>query len=180
MNVDGERNCAGCKIMEFGFSFGSNLGDRLANLSAGKAAVLALPGVRWIAQSFVYETEPVGVSPLYQKLKYLNAILIVECDMDPLLCRDRLKAIEAARGRPLGGERNAPRPLDIDIIYAGDLHWTTGELIIPHARWREREFVVRPLADVRPNLVLPGETQTIQKICDTMTNQGVLFWTREW
>ena len=150
--------------MEIGLSLGSNLGDRLGNLQAAARAIAALPGVRIVAASPVYETEPVEVQAQFQSLHYLNAILILASagDLDTLALA--LHGIEADLGRRRGADRNAPRPIDIDLLYAGQEQRTGATLQIPHPRWAERRFVVQPLADVRPDLVIPGSRGTVAQV----------------
>ena len=167
--------------METGLSLGSNLGDRLANLSAAKKQILAIPGVKLLAQSPVYETDPVGVRPEYKELKFLNVILVVDGPWDAHSWFDRLRAIEGNMGRHRGLDRFAPRAIDIDIIYVGDVHIESGGLVVPHPRWMERRFVVQPLADVRPDLLLPGMKRTVKQVLDALPeDDGVALLTRDW
>jgi 2-amino-4-hydroxy-6-hydroxymethyldihydropteridine diphosphokinase len=150
--------------METGFSLGSNLGDRLAHLSEARRRILTLPGVRCVAQSPVYETEPVGVKPEYRHLKFLNAVLVVESEQAPAWWLTALRRLEEDMGRNRTEDRYAPRPVDVDILYVGQERIRDpGRLEIPHPRWTIRRFVVQPLADVRPDLVLPGETLTVRE-----------------
>jgi 2-amino-4-hydroxy-6-hydroxymethyldihydropteridine diphosphokinase len=154
--------------MEFGLSVGSNLGDRLANLQQARTRLASVPGVRLLAQSPVYETEPVGVDPEDQDKAFLNAILILETDLPPRDLAARLLAIEAGMGRRRDAQRNAPRVIDIDLIYAGSLTIRTPDLSVPHPRWASRRFVVQLLADVRPDLMLPGERRTVRQVLQSL------------
>lgn len=155
---------ADVRPVEVGLSIGSNLGDRAGNLDAVRSAIDALAGVRTVAESPVYETEPVDVPAESADMPFLNAVLIVQSDLDPSELAARLRAVEDKLGRTRTPERNMPRTADIDIVYAGRLRMHTPDLTIPHPRWRGRRFVVQPLADVRPDLVLPGETRTVTEI----------------
>lgn len=150
--------------MELALSLGSNLGDRLATLREAARRISALPGVRLVAAAPVYETEPVGAGQEYAALKYLNTILIAETSGDLDTLAAALHGIENSLGRVRSIDRYAPRTLDIDILYAGDTVRHDGELDLPHPRWAQRRFVLQPLADVRPGLVLPGETRTVAEI----------------
>ena len=146
--------------MRAGIALGSNLGDRLAQLRLARERVLALPGVSAPAlSSRVYETEPVGSGP--DADAYLNAVLEVEYDGQPITLLDGLQRIEADFGRPSKRPRNAPRTLDLDILYAGNLVLSNAEVVIPHPRLHLRRFVLTPLADIRPNLILPGHHENI-------------------
>ena len=149
--------------MRAAIALGSNLGDRLANLTAGREAVLRLPGVSAPAlHSRVYETEPVGTGP--DAGPFLNAVMEVEFTGDPLALLAALRAIESALGRPTRHPRNAPRTLDLDILYAGDLVLRDDTLILPHPRLHLRRFVIAPLNDIRPDLRLPGQSRTIAEL----------------
>jgi len=147
--------------METGLSLGSNLGDRLANLRAARERLLALPGVRLLAAAPVYETEPVGVKPEFRHLAFLNTVLILEGDLSPVEWRRTTARIEDELGRVRSADKFAPRTLDIDVLYVGDCCVDDGGLVIPHPRWMLRRFVLQPLADVRPELVLPGAALTV-------------------
>lgn len=149
--------------METGLSLGSNLGDRLANLRAARQRLVALPGVRLLAAAPVYETEPVGVKPEFRHLAYLNTVLILEGGGLPAEWRRQTALIEDELGRVRSADKFAPRTLDIDLLYVGDHCVDEGGLIIPHPRWMLRRFVLQPLADVRPDLLLPGATQTVRQ-----------------
>ncbi|NBU65410.1 MAG: 2-amino-4-hydroxy-6-hydroxymethyldihydropteridine diphosphokinase [Chloroflexia bacterium] len=147
--------------MRTGIALGSNLGDRLAHLRSGRDAVLALAGVSGPARlSRIYETEPVGSGA--GGGAYLNAVLEVEFSGPAIELLEGLQAIEAGHGRPSKRPRNAPRTLDLDILYLGNLVLSNEEVIIPHPRLHLRRFVLAPLADLRPELVLPGQQG---KIC---------------
>ena len=150
--------------MEIGLSVGSNQGDRLRNLCASRVRIAALSGVRIVAASPVYETDPVDVAEEFRSQTFLNAVLVVACDGDLPAFSRAIHAIEDAMGRARGADRNAPRPIDIDIIYAGAEHHDETDLRVPHPRWKERRFVVQPLADVRPDAVLPGESRSVRAV----------------
>lgn len=152
--------------MEIGLSLGGNLGDRLALLREATRRIAALPGLRLLAIAPVYETEPVGVRPEHAHLAYLNTVLIVEAPdaLDLQALADALHAIEWDLGRRRTEDRNAPRPIDIDVLYAGAVTRADGILDLPHPRWARRRFVVQPLADIRPALRLPGESRTVAEI----------------
>lgn len=147
--------------MEVGLSLGSNLGDRRAALQEAVRRLVALPDVRLLAAAPLYETDPVGVRPEIAHLKYLNTVVILDAPTDLTALSTAIHDIEDAMGRRRGADRNAPRVIDIDILYAGDATRADGVLDLPHPRWAQRRFVLQPLADVRPTLVLPGATGTV-------------------
>jgi 2-amino-4-hydroxy-6-hydroxymethyldihydropteridine diphosphokinase len=147
-------------LLSVGIALGSNLGDRLANLRAGRAAAERWHrGDRPAAVSAVYETEPVDCPP--GSAPFLNAVMEIQTSLQPAELLARLRAVEIELGRATRAARNAPRPLDLDILYAGDLLIDTLELSMPHPRMTTRRFVLQPLSDIRPDLVLPGQEHTI-------------------
>lgn len=164
-----------------GLSLGSNIGDRRATLCAARDRLAALPGVRLIAQSPLYETEPVGVKPEHQHLRFLNAVLILETDRPLADLQPAVQDVEQALGRVRGPDRFAPRTIDVDILYAGAYVHETDQLTLPHPRWARRRFVVQPLADLRPELVLPGERHTVREILAALPpGEAVSLFSRAW
>lgn len=150
--------------MEIGLSLGSNLGDRLNNLLKARVKILSIPGVELSAASPVYETEPVDVLPEYKQLPFLNAVMIILTEVAPETLLGGLRSIEVIMGRNPGGRKNSPRPIDIDMIYAGNIVTRCKDLEIPHPRWMRRRFVVQPLCDVRPALMIPGENRAVSEV----------------
>ena len=166
--------------MRTAIALGSNLGDRLANLATGRDAVLRLPEVSApILLSRVYETEPVGTGT--DAGPFLNAVMEIEFDRDPLDLLFAMRAIESALGRPNRHPRNAPRTLDLDILYIGDRVLVGGDLIIPHPRLHLRRFVLSPLNDVHPELRLPGQVQSVSELLANLSNPaGVALFSATW
>ncbi len=149
--------------MRAGIALGSNLGDRLAHLREARSQLRALPGVSEpVKCSRLYETEPVGTDS--RAASFLNAVIEVEFDGQPITLLDGLHAIEARMGRPSQRPRNAPRTVDLDILYVGNLVLCNDEVVIPHPRLHLRRFVLTPLADIRPELVLPGQQCTVAEL----------------
>lgn len=167
--------------METGFCLGSNMGGRLRLLSQAKTLILLEPQVKFIDQSPVYETEPVGVKPEYKVMKFLNAVLIVQSPYTAGEWLAKIKKTESLLQRVRTEDRNAPRTIDIDILFSGDQVVDSDLLQVPHARWAERRFVVQPLADVRPELVLPGTKSPVRKILAQMTDMAdVRLFSERW
>jgi 2-amino-4-hydroxy-6-hydroxymethyldihydropteridine diphosphokinase len=122
-----------------------------------------------VGRSSLWETEPVDVKPEFQHLKFINAVLIVESVRH---ARDWLTCIgEIERGfgrtRP-SNDKNAPREIDIDIIFAGDSLIGSGGLIVPHPRWASRRFVVAPLAELQPDRILPGAGGSVAQVLSAL------------
>lgn len=159
--------------MRAGIAVGSNLGDRLAQLRSGRDAVLQIPSVGLpLLCSRVYETEPVGTSDAAGA--FLNAVIEVEYDGHPMGLLDALQGIEAQHGRPSKRPRNAPRTLDLDILYVGNCVLTNEEIVIPHPRMHLRRFVLAPLNDIRPELILPGQHQTIAELLAALSDPSAV------
>jgi 2-amino-4-hydroxy-6-hydroxymethyldihydropteridine diphosphokinase len=163
--------------MEMGLSLGSNLGDRLRNLQTAKAELAAIPGIEILERAPVYETEPVDVAPAHQHRRFLNTVILIETSKSPEELLRFLRIIEQRQGRRRTADRNAPRPIDIDIIFAGQMRRRGGPLTLPHPRWAERRFVVQPLADLRPDLVLPDEPRPVLDVLRALppVPKAVLF-----
>ena len=139
-------------------ALGSNLGDRMGNL---KSAVKRLSEKMTIKKfSSVYETEPVYYKdqPLY-----LNSVLSATTELGPSDLLRFVKGIETDLGRQ-PSFRNAPRIIDIDILFYGNQTIETAELAIPHPRLAERAFVLVPLAEIAPGLVHPVIRKKITKL----------------
>jgi 2-amino-4-hydroxy-6-hydroxymethyldihydropteridine diphosphokinase len=131
-------------------ALGSNLGDREANLAFGLSA---LPGfITHLRQSTWHDTTPVGVPP--DQPRYLNGVVVGETSLSARELLDRLLAIEEAAGRTRPSPL-APRTLDLDLILFADKKIEEPGLSVPHPRFRERLFVLEPLAEVAPDWIDP-------------------------
>lgn len=149
------------EAVEVGLSLGSNQGNRLQYLREATKEIKDIPGIELVAASPVYETEPVGVKPQYRDMAYLNAVLVIQTQLTMQDLSDRIHAVEEKLGRVREDDRFAPRTIDIDILYAGETVCKEDALTLPHPRWAERRFVLQPLADLRPNLHIPGSQQSV-------------------
>lgn len=146
-----------------GIALGSNLGDRMHNLRAALAALREIAAPREpVLAAPVYQTEPRLCPP--GSPDFLNTVVEIGFDGGPLELLARTRCIEQHLGRTRGEERNTPRTIDIDLLYLGDAMLGEVQLTLPHPRIGERRFVLQPLADIRPELVLPGHTQTITEM----------------
>jgi 2-amino-4-hydroxy-6-hydroxymethyldihydropteridine diphosphokinase len=146
--------------MRAGIALGSNLGDRLATLKRARQRVEQLPKTQPpILVSAVYETEPVGCEP--GTPKFLNAVFEISYDGEAAELLQELRTIEANLGRAREHERNVSRTVDLDLLYFGDAVVSTPDLQLPHPRIAGRRFVLEPLHDICPNMILPGERENI-------------------
>jgi 2-amino-4-hydroxy-6-hydroxymethyldihydropteridine diphosphokinase len=135
-------------------SIGSNLGERRNSLQGAVNSLADTPEVWVTAVSPVYETEPVDAPD--GSRKFLNAVVLLDTTLSARTLLERAHAIESAYGREPGGERNAPRPLDVDLIVLGDRRADEDDLVLPHPRAGERAFVLVPWLDVEPDAEIPG------------------------
>jgi 2-amino-4-hydroxy-6-hydroxymethyldihydropteridine diphosphokinase len=132
---------------------GSNVGDRRTNL---QGAVDSLPGrgVEVLASSSVYDTEPVGL--VLDQPEFLNACIRIRTALEPEELLDACKAVERDLGRVAGGVRHGPRPIDVDLLLLGDETYRSERLSLPHEQVTSRRFVLVPLLELAPDLVVPG------------------------
>jgi len=150
---------------------GSNVGDRRAHL---ERAVKELPahGIRVLASSPVYETEPVG--QVLEQRDFLNACLRVGFDSGPEELLDACKEVERTLGRAAGGIRHGPRAIDVDVLLLGSLRHASPRLTLPHPEISRRRFVLVPLLDLDPELLLPGGTRAAEALAALPDGQAVV------
>ncbi len=134
---------------------GSNVGDRLGNLRAARAA-LGRHGAPVTGSSSVYETEPVG--EVTDQRDFLNACVRVETRLGPDELLAACKAVERELGRTPGGVRHGPRPIDVDLLLFGGLERRGDHPTLPHPDILARRFVLVPLVELEPDLRLPDGT----------------------
>ncbi len=136
-------------------ALGSNLGDRRAHLAVGVRKLAAF--LSHLRQSSLRDTTPVGVG---EQPRYLNGAVVAETELTAQALLDRLMAVEREEGRerPRPG---APRTLDLDLILYGDQRIVEPGLVVPHPRFRERLFVLEPLAELVPGWIDPGTGDAI-------------------
>ena len=132
---------------------GANLGDREGTIRRAVELVDASPHVEVVAVSTLLETEPWG--PVAQPA-YLNGALALETDLGPRAVLDLLLEVERRLGRVRDGERWGPRTIDLDLLLYGDLAVDEPGLALPHPRVHERRFVLEPLAELAPDVLVPG------------------------
>lgn len=134
-----------------GIGLGANLGDARATLAAAIEALAALPGSRLVASSSIYRSAPIDSSGP----DYLNAVVLLDTRLAPHALLAELQRIELEHGRERP-YRNAPRTLDLDLLFHGTQCIESPTLTLPHPRLHERAFVLRPLAEIAPGQQIPG------------------------
>src|SRR5205823_9946042 len=166
--------------MRAAIALGSNLGDRLANLQSARDRIRAVDGVTEpTVQSTVYETSPVDCEP--GAPNFYNAVIEIgfKGSADALLMH--LRQIELALGREREHRRNVSRTIDLDLLYFDDLRCDEMDLQLPHPRIAERAFVLRPLADIAPDLRLPGQPATVRELLANLgSDQSIRPVTDKW
>lgn len=134
---------------------GSNLGDSDRQLRDAMDQLKALPGTRLLRRSPIYRTPPWGV---LDQPDFLNAVVQLDTTLSPHGLLDDLLAIEVRAGR-VRAVRNGPRILDLDLLHVDGVLLDDDRLTLPHPRLAERAFVLLPLNDLAPELLLPGQGQ---------------------
>jgi 2-amino-4-hydroxy-6-hydroxymethyldihydropteridine diphosphokinase len=142
------------------------VGDRKDNINGALASLRTLPGARVVACSSLHETKAWG--PVAQG-DYLNAACVIETGLTPVELLAELHMIERAHGRDRAREvRFGPRSLDLDILLFEGVVLEESALAIPHPRLHERLFVLRPLAEIAPNLVHPVLRKTVRELLEEL------------
>jgi 2-amino-4-hydroxy-6-hydroxymethyldihydropteridine diphosphokinase len=132
---------------------GSNLDDPVAQVRAGLRALSALDDTRVECSSSLYRSEPVG---LKEQPDFVNAACRLRTSLAPARLLQDLLLIERTHGRVRGLQTGGPRTLDLDLLLYGQETHHAPDLILPHPRLHERAFVLYPLLELDPDLVVPG------------------------
>jgi 2-amino-4-hydroxy-6-hydroxymethyldihydropteridine diphosphokinase len=135
-------------------ALGSNLGDARGQIVAAFDALNSLPQTRLLNRSALYLTPPWGV---LDQPAFINAVARLDTALAPHELLDGLLGIERAAGRVRDGERWGPRTLDLDVLHMENVVMSDDRLTLPHPRIAERAFVLLPLSELAPDLLLPGQ-----------------------
>ena len=150
---------------------GSNVGDRRANLQAAVDA-LGRHGVRVLASSSLYDTDPVG--EVLDQPSFLNACVRIDTELGPEALLDACKSVERELGRDLeGGVHHGPRPIDVDLLLLGDVEHESPRLRLPHAQATSRRFVLIPLLELDFDLRTPDGTRLSDRLAELPVDEGV-------
>jgi 2-amino-4-hydroxy-6-hydroxymethyldihydropteridine diphosphokinase len=132
---------------------GANLGDREGTLRAAVEALAAGDGIHVVAVSTLRETDPVGVG---DQPPFLNGAVELDTTLTARALLERLLVVEQQFGRVRVAGEHGPRTLDLDLLIFGDEELNEPGLTVPHPRLHERHFVLEPLAELAPGLLVPG------------------------
>ena len=147
---------------------GTNLGNRMGNIQEALRKLGDLPTIQLVRVSSVYETAPVGVT---DQPDFLNLVIAVRTSLAPPALLGALLNIENQMGR-VRTERWGPRVIDLDLLLYGGERVSLPELTVPHPRLRERAFVLTPLAEIAPELALPGDEKKAADLADSFSREG--------
>ncbi|HEY5792399.1 MAG TPA: 2-amino-4-hydroxy-6-hydroxymethyldihydropteridine diphosphokinase [Chthoniobacterales bacterium] len=152
--------------MRAGIGLGSNQGERFQILQKAIESLHELSAAPSLDKiSSVYETRPVNCAP--GTPAFLNAVMEIETQDAPLALLAKLQALEIAAGRPAIREKNRPRSLDLDLLYVDNLALNSENLQLPHPFIFERQFVLVPLSEICPELVLPGQNRPVKSFLES-------------
>lgn len=133
---------------------GSNLAAPVAQINSARTAIAAMAGVQELDFSSLYRSTPMGPQ---DQPDYINAVMAITTDLPPMALLRCLQTIENNHGRVRTGEQWGPRTLDLDILLYGDQKLDLPDLTVPHKGLADRTFVLYPLFEIAPQLVVPGK-----------------------
>ena len=154
---------------------GANLGEREIQLTRAAHLLAENPSVDISRSSSIYQTAPWGY---LEQADFLNSVLEIETTLEPVALLELTQSIERLTGRQ-PGIRFGPRLIDIDILLYGELSVQLEEpdLQIPHPRMHLRAFVLVPLAELAPNLIVPNLSTRVEDLRDGVDGkEGVILW----
>ncbi len=142
---------------------GANLGEREETLRRSLELLAETAGIEVVAVSSLRETDPVGY---LDQPRFLNGAAALETSLSPRELLDALLAVERELGRTRAGARFGPRTVDLDLLLYGDAQLDEPGLTLPHPRLHERRFALEPLAELDPELVVPGRGRVVDLLAE--------------
>ncbi|MGP4123338.1 MAG: 2-amino-4-hydroxy-6-hydroxymethyldihydropteridine diphosphokinase [Sodalis sp. (in: enterobacteria)] len=156
-------------------ALGSNLLEPRQQVSAALKALTRMPHTRLVACSSYYRSRPLGPQ---EQPDFLNAVVALDTTLAPETLLSHTQSIELRQGRTRKGHRFGPRTLDLDILLFGDRMIATRNLTVPHYDMHNREFMLYPLAELKPNLLLPDGSMLAELLRQVPRN-GLIYWDEE-
>lgn len=149
---------------------GSNAGDKVLNCETAISEILKIDRHKLLVKSSLFNTRPIGYT---DQDWFVNSVIKIETDLEPIDLYRMLKAIEFRLGRK-ETFRGGPRVIDLDLLLFDDRRIETEELQVPHPRFHERQFVLIPLSEIDPNLIHPVLKKTVGELLEEIKeDQGV-------
>jgi 2-amino-4-hydroxy-6-hydroxymethyldihydropteridine diphosphokinase len=148
---------------------GGNLDAPAERVRRARRVLASREGVREVAFSSLYKSKPMGPK---DQPDYVNAVMAIETQLGPLELLDLLQSIESAEGRVRQGERWGPRTLDLDLLLYGSEVIQHPRLVVPHPGLAVREFVLHPLAEILPDLEVPGVGR-VRELAEQCPDNGI-------
>jgi 2-amino-4-hydroxy-6-hydroxymethyldihydropteridine diphosphokinase len=146
-------------------SVGSNMGNRIKNCRDGIAIFVTSANLTLLDQSLFYATEPVDYE---DQDWFINAVIKIETDLDPLQLLQVIKTIQQTAGRVKDSIRFGPRVLDLDVLLYDNMAVSTPEIEIPHPRMHKRRFVLRSICDIDPTIIHPMLKKSMRFLLDQL------------
>ena len=153
-------------------SLGSNMGNKLENISNAIRFIELSPENSFLSQSEIYESRAMYNTNLEN---FYNAVIKIRTDLSPIELLAFLKDIEKQMGRVKTTDRYSERPIDIDILSYGDKIINSRELTIPHPHIKERKFVLKPWSDIDSNYILARSNKKISELLDETSDNSKLL-----
>lgn len=153
-------------------ALGANLGQPAQQLRAAMTALAQLPEIQLLAQSPLYRTAPLGTA---DQPDYCNAVCQVQTSLTPEVLLEQMLGLERAAGRIRGEDRWGPRLLDLDLLHVEGEQRDTPALTLPHPGIAQRNFVLIPLNDIAPSLVIPNVGR-VNELALTLGRSGLELW----
>ena len=151
---------------------GANLKDPPAQLREALKLIGARPGIRVVATSQFYRSAPLGPG---EQPDYCNAVCAVDTDLNPDRLLTHLHGIERQMGRERPPQRWAPRLIDLDLLHYERVKMKTSRITLPHPELHKRNFVATPLAEIAPDLELPGIGR-VDALAQELGRDGLAIW----
>lgn len=148
---------------------GSNLSTPIEQLKAALKAIAGLPDTQFVCCSSLYGSKPMGPQ---DQPDYVNAVAKITTLLTPESLLNALQTIELEQGRERKDQRWGPRTLDLDILLIDQQIIDSPHLVVPHYGLKEREFVLYPLAEISPELVLP-DGEKLKSVLKTVARNGL-------
>ena len=154
-------NNISCELITAYIGLGSNLENPIAQINSARLAITQIEGVKELAFSSLYQSLPMGTQ---DQPDYVNAVMAISTSLEPLVLLRSLQSVENAQGRVRIGERWGARTLDLDILLYGNVVLDLPDLKVPHVGLAERSFVLYPLQEIAPDLLIPSKANLAELV----------------